>query len=479
MPKVLQLHLSWAETDEQALANAMTEWPNGGMKFAKADIRSPHDFAAMAALVRPEDFEGRMVISADPDVHRADIQRLRRPRLRPGLPAQRRAQPGASGSRSSAATCCPSCTGDRARSPACGSSSWPASDRRRSPGMLLADLGADVVRIDRPGGPALAVVPPEQDLLGRGKRSVALDLKDPDDVRRVLDLVGASDLARRGHATRRRRAPRGRPRRLPGPQPAPRLRPDDRLGPGRPGGRHRRPRHHLRRRHRCPRRERPAVRPADAAAQPARRLRRRHLPGGRPAGRAARVADVRCRPGRRRRDGRQHRAPHDDVPRPAGGRRLAGPARQQPARRRRAVLRHLPHRRRRLDGGRRAGAGVLRRAARAAWASTPTTPTAPTRRPGRPCGSASPTPSRPAPATSGPRCSPAATPASRRCSASPRRPGTRTSSPAGPSSSTAASCSRRPHRASPVRRAALDRPPPDARAASTPTRSLAEWLGSR
>ena len=76
MPKVLQLHLSWAETDEQAMTNAMTEWPNGGMKFAKADIRSPHDFAAMAALVRPEDFRGRMVISADPDVHRANIQRF-------------------------------------------------------------------------------------------------------------------------------------------------------------------------------------------------------------------------------------------------------------------------------------------------------------------------------------------------------------------------------------------------------------------
>ena len=65
-------------------------------------------------------------------------------------------------------------------------------------GMLLADLGADVVRIDRPGGPALAVVPPEQDVLGRGKRSVALDLKHPDDVRRVLDLVAASDLLLEG-----------------------------------------------------------------------------------------------------------------------------------------------------------------------------------------------------------------------------------------------------------------------------------------
>jgi coenzyme F420-dependent glucose-6-phosphate dehydrogenase len=76
MPKVLQLHLSWADTDEEALANAMTEWPNGGMKFPKADIRSPHDFAQMAKLVREEDFEGRMVISADPDVHRAAIQRF-------------------------------------------------------------------------------------------------------------------------------------------------------------------------------------------------------------------------------------------------------------------------------------------------------------------------------------------------------------------------------------------------------------------
>ena len=65
-------------------------------------------------------------------------------------------------------------------------------------GMLLADLGADVVRVDRPGGPALAVVPPEQDVLGRGKRSVALDLKHPDGVRRVRDLVAVSDLLLEG-----------------------------------------------------------------------------------------------------------------------------------------------------------------------------------------------------------------------------------------------------------------------------------------
>jgi len=75
MPRILQLHLSWAPTDEEALKNAMTEWPNGGMKFPKQDIRSPLDFAQMAKLVRAEDFKGRMLISADPEKHRAEIQK--------------------------------------------------------------------------------------------------------------------------------------------------------------------------------------------------------------------------------------------------------------------------------------------------------------------------------------------------------------------------------------------------------------------
>ena len=46
------------------------------MKFAKQDIRSPYDFEQMAKLVRPEDFDGRMLISADPDAHRAEIQQF-------------------------------------------------------------------------------------------------------------------------------------------------------------------------------------------------------------------------------------------------------------------------------------------------------------------------------------------------------------------------------------------------------------------
>jgi G6PDH family F420-dependent oxidoreductase len=73
---ILQLHLSWAPTDEEALRNALVEWPNGGMRFPKQDIRSPQDFEQMARLVRPEDFQGRMLISSDPEAHRQEIQRF-------------------------------------------------------------------------------------------------------------------------------------------------------------------------------------------------------------------------------------------------------------------------------------------------------------------------------------------------------------------------------------------------------------------
>ena len=60
--------------------------------------------------------------------------------------------------------------------------------------MLLADLGADVVRVHRPGGGGLQITAPEQDLLGRGRPSVALDLKDPRGVETVLRLVEKADV---------------------------------------------------------------------------------------------------------------------------------------------------------------------------------------------------------------------------------------------------------------------------------------------
>lgn len=58
--------------------------------------------------------------------------------------------------------------------------------------MLLADLGADVICINRTGG---GVTPgmPEHSLLDRGKRSIELDLKNADDLERFLALTATAD----------------------------------------------------------------------------------------------------------------------------------------------------------------------------------------------------------------------------------------------------------------------------------------------
>jgi alpha-methylacyl-CoA racemase len=58
-------------------------------------------------------------------------------------------------------------------------------------GMLLADMGADVVRIERPAGPV--VRDPRADVLARNRPSVAVDLKRPAAVELVLDLVSGAD----------------------------------------------------------------------------------------------------------------------------------------------------------------------------------------------------------------------------------------------------------------------------------------------
>ncbi|MFJ3715082.1 CaiB/BaiF CoA transferase family protein [Streptomyces sp. NPDC090057] len=64
--------------------------------------------------------------------------------------------------------------------------------------MLLADLGADVVRVDRPGGPGLGI-DPAHDVTNRNKRSVVVDLKAPDGAARVLDLVERADVLVEGY----------------------------------------------------------------------------------------------------------------------------------------------------------------------------------------------------------------------------------------------------------------------------------------
>jgi alpha-methylacyl-CoA racemase len=62
---------------------------------------------------------------------------------------------------------------------------------------ILADLGADVIRIERPGSGAIGL-PPDSDFTTRGRPSVALDLKNPDAVQTVLDLVAKADVLLEG-----------------------------------------------------------------------------------------------------------------------------------------------------------------------------------------------------------------------------------------------------------------------------------------
>jgi coenzyme F420-dependent glucose-6-phosphate dehydrogenase len=73
-PKLLQIHVSWAPTDEEASVNAVTEWPNGAMPFPKQDIKHPEDFEQMAKLITPEGFRNRVLIASDLEAHTRHIQ---------------------------------------------------------------------------------------------------------------------------------------------------------------------------------------------------------------------------------------------------------------------------------------------------------------------------------------------------------------------------------------------------------------------
>ena len=59
-------------------------------------------------------------------------------------------------------------------------------------GMMLADMGAEVIRIDPPGGPRLRT--PATDMLSRGKSSLVLDLKTDRGRRTALELTKRSDV---------------------------------------------------------------------------------------------------------------------------------------------------------------------------------------------------------------------------------------------------------------------------------------------
>jgi alpha-methylacyl-CoA racemase len=65
-------------------------------------------------------------------------------------------------------------------------------------GMLLSDLGADVIRIDRKAGAGSGYRGDRFSVTSRGRRSIALDLKHPEAVETCLTLMERADIAFEG-----------------------------------------------------------------------------------------------------------------------------------------------------------------------------------------------------------------------------------------------------------------------------------------
>jgi hypothetical protein len=232
--------------------------------------------------------------------------------------------------------------------------------------MMLSDMGAEVLRIDRAGcGERADPSDPHWDIMQRGRRSVALDLKHPDAVATALRMIERADALIEGFRP-------GVMERL-GLGPDVCLARNPRLVYGRmtgwgqegPMAHAAGPRHQL---HRA-RRDR-----SRRSAARARARRRRSTWSAtsaaaaccsRSASRArSSSASRRQGPGGRRGDGRRRRDPDGDDPRHAPARDLEGGARVEPDRHRRALLRHVRDRRRQVRLDRRDRAAVLRGADR-------------------------------------------------------------------------------------------------------------------
>ncbi|NKB52855.1 MAG: CoA transferase [Rhizobiaceae bacterium] len=65
--------------------------------------------------------------------------------------------------------------------------------------MMLADHGADVVRIDKPGGRNVGTSKSDKDPMLRGRRKLELNLKDRNDVERALALIEKADVLIEGY----------------------------------------------------------------------------------------------------------------------------------------------------------------------------------------------------------------------------------------------------------------------------------------
>ncbi|MGH6785851.1 MAG: CoA transferase, partial [Novosphingobium sp.] len=66
-------------------------------------------------------------------------------------------------------------------------------------GMMLADHGARVIRVERPGQSARFGDGGNRDILNRSRERIELDLKDPAGIARLKELVGDADALIEGY----------------------------------------------------------------------------------------------------------------------------------------------------------------------------------------------------------------------------------------------------------------------------------------
>ena len=130
--------------------------------------------------------------------------------------------------------------------------------------MILADLGADVIRVERRGAE-----PEPSDQTLRGRRIVTADLKNSAELNRVLALATDADVLiegyRPGVTERLGLGPADCLERIPA-----RVRPHDRVGADRQPRQFSRTRHQLHFDHRRPREHRTCRGPTGAAVEPGR-----------------------------------------------------------------------------------------------------------------------------------------------------------------------------------------------------------------
>lgn len=69
-PRVAQIHVCWAETDEQARQTAAHWWPNAALKgTALTDLAHPKDFAEVLTLARTDQLVENVALGPDPQRH--------------------------------------------------------------------------------------------------------------------------------------------------------------------------------------------------------------------------------------------------------------------------------------------------------------------------------------------------------------------------------------------------------------------------